>query len=129
MTSPATPSPAPDPRQRLASVTALPTGTAVAEPGMNSVEACVAANITYRQLDYWARVGYLHAINEDHLGCGSSRRFSDSEVQVARHAKLMVDAGFSTPEALRLARVLIDTGEPIVLAGGLVTISTGPASA
>lgn len=124
MTSPATPPPQPDPRLRLASVTAPATdGGPAATSGMNSVKACEAAGITYRQLDYWARCGYLHALNEQHLGTGSCRLFSEVEVDVARHTQLLLEAGFLLRDALRLGRAIVETGEPITLAGGLVTIN------
>lgn len=43
---------------------------------LNSKELTELVGITYRQLDYWCRQGYIHPIGNDTPGSGKQRRFS-----------------------------------------------------
>lgn len=47
---------------------------------LNSHEACRAAGITYRQLDYWTRHGYIVPYTEAN-GSGTRRRFDSMDVE------------------------------------------------
>lgn len=99
-----------------------------AAAGIGSLDACGKAGISYRQLDHWTRCGLIHPIGEALPGTGYERRYSDAEVEVARVAKQLIDAGWRPDAALRLARQALDQPtEPLRLAGGLITITTGPA--
>lgn len=49
--------------------------------GFSSVEACGLANVTYRQLDYWARTGLVTPTVRSQ-GSGSRRRYTFEEVQI-----------------------------------------------
>lgn len=66
----------------------------------------VAANppgMTYRQLDYWIRAGYLHPTNPNG-GSGSVRHWDDTELAVAAAMARAVRAGLPPPIAARVAR-------------------------
>ena len=53
-------------------------------------EVCRLAGITYRQLDYWARLGHLEPSIRDARGSGSQRLYSSDDVKKARAiAKLL----------------------------------------
>ncbi len=47
-------------------------------------EVCRLAGITYRRLDYWARVGILKPSIRDSDGSGSQRLYSSDDVKKAR---------------------------------------------
>ena len=53
------------------------------EIGYRGATACVAAGITYRQLDYWARTGLVEPSVQSATGSGS-QRFKDRKT-FARH--------------------------------------------
>lgn len=89
--------------------------------GYTGPETCLLAGITYRQLDYWTRTGYLQTLSGQR-GSGNPRRYSRVEVDVARTGKRLLDAGFGVDAALKLARRLVESGVPIRLAHGLVVI-------
>jgi hypothetical protein len=59
--------------------------------------------ITYRQLDYWVRIGYLHPERERE-GSGHPRIWPDEEQRVAREMGQLVRAGLDPDLAHRLAR-------------------------
>lgn len=59
--------------------------------------------ITYRQLDYWVRQGYLKP-RGGHPGTGFSRAFSDEERRIAVAMARCVRAGFTPVAAARVAR-------------------------
>lgn len=62
-----------------------------------------AAGVTYRQLHYWTRSGWIHPTNP---GCGSGRRYeySDDEARVAVRMGRLVRAGLSPEPASVAAR-------------------------
>jgi DNA-binding transcriptional MerR regulator len=47
-------------------------------------EVCRLAGITYRQLDYWARVGTLKPSIRDTTGSGKKRLYSSADIKKAR---------------------------------------------
>jgi DNA-binding transcriptional MerR regulator len=65
------------------------------------------AGITYRQLDFWARVGYLQPGRQwrgRHRGSGSNRVWPRSELAVAQVMKRLTTAGLPARTAHRVAR-------------------------
>ena len=56
---------------------------------------------TYRQLDYWARAGYL---NVGAYGSGTMRDWSDEEIRVATVMARLTAAGLTPPAAEKVAR-------------------------
>jgi len=62
--------------------------------------------VTYRQLDWWTRQGYLHAREE--TGSGYSRSYTESEKNVARLMGRLVRVGFSAGFAGKVARAFLE---------------------
>ena len=58
-------------------------------------QACSAAGITYRQLDYWARTGLVTPSVCAASGSGTQRLYSFRDVLVLRVVKRLLDAGVS----------------------------------
>lgn len=63
-----------------------------------------------RQLDYWARSGYLRPDNPD-PGSGRSRQWSAEELAVAQRMARLVSAGFVPAAAAEYARLGIGCHE------------------
>jgi hypothetical protein len=77
--------------------------------------------LTYRQLDYWIRAGYLLP-NDAGAGAGSRRSWSDSERAVAVMMARLVAAGLTLEAAHRVARA----GGRLELAPGVtVEVASG----
>ena len=76
--------------------------------------------ISYRQLDYWTRIGLLHATDPT-PGSGVARTWPDREVVVALLIRHLLDAGLELRAAGRIAREQVErpTGE-VRLRGGIV---------
>lgn len=89
----------------------------------SSVNICSLAGISYRQLDYWTRTGYLRPISGGVTpGSGTTRWFAAVELDITVTAFSLINVGFNPQAALTYARQLIETGEPVkvgcVLIGG-----------
>lgn len=82
------------------------------------------AGVTYRQLDYWTRKGFLRSSNGE-VGVGHRREWPASEARVGRLMVRLVRAGFKVPDAERIARVIYAGTDVHRLAPG-VTITIGP---
>lgn len=63
----------------------------------------VAAGPTYRQVDYWTRMGLLDA-DFPTPGSGHQRRYPASEVQVAATMRVLTEAGIEPAAAAKAAR-------------------------
>jgi hypothetical protein len=74
--------------------------------------------ITYRQLDYWCRIGLLHPGRQipDHQGSGSARTWTATELEVARAMGKLTAAGLPPRAAERVARA----GSPCEIAPGVL---------
>lgn len=78
-------------------------------------------NISYRQLDYWCRQGWVHSRyawkngEASDGGSGSRRDFTDDEERVLRRMAALVNHGFRPEAAARIARS--DGGHVYVGAG------------
>ena len=78
------------------------TPTATADPPVLSAhDVCRYAGISYRQLDYWIRVGAITPTQRAH-GSGTQRRFTQGEAR-----------------AIRLAATLRTLGAPIATIGAV----------
>lgn len=108
-----------------ATVTPIHSAPEPAGAGLNSVQLCEHAGITYRQSDYWTRAGYLSTLIPPR-GSGSSNRYSHTEAEVARVVKVLLDCGFMLPPAFGYARRVVEHAEVVELAGGLVRIGGQP---
>lgn len=47
-------------------------------------DTCRDAGITYRQLDYWTRRGFIRPVGKSNPGSGAQRRYTAAEVEIAR---------------------------------------------
>lgn len=77
-----------------------------------SYEAASAAAISYRQLDYWTRIGLISATRAAH-GSGSQRRFSHRDVLLLAAVAEVMRLGATTESAARLWLFLdgLDVGQ------------------
>jgi hypothetical protein len=102
-------------------------GTAVEQPEpvlLSTEQVCEVAGASFRMVDYWARVGYLHAeprprnAGTRNTGSGVPRRWSPDEARVARLMTLMVKAGMLPVLAHDIARNAAD-GVAFTIADGI----------
>lgn len=63
--------------------------------GYRGPTACRAAQITYRQLDYWARTGLVEPSVRGAAGSGSQRLYSFQDILVLKVVKRLLDTGVS----------------------------------
>jgi len=82
------------------------------------------SGITYRQLDYWTRKGWLRASRGTAMpGSGHQRAYTEHEAQVATRMGRLVHDGVSPERAAHLARVMATRGQ--VRLGGFVLSDGG----
>ncbi len=72
--------------------------------GFRGPVACRAADITYRQLDYWARTGLVVPEIRPAGGSGTQRLYSFRDILILKVIKRLIDAGVS----LQQIRTAID---------------------
>ncbi|NMD46710.1 MAG: MerR family transcriptional regulator [Propionibacterium sp.] len=72
--------------------------------GFRGPIACRAAEITYRQLDYWARTGLVSPEIRPAGGSGTQRLYSFRDILLLKVIKRLIDAGIS----LQQIRTAID---------------------
>ncbi len=63
--------------------------------GYRGPTACAAAGITYRQLDYWARTGFVSPSIRGAAGSGTARLYSFRDILVLKLVKRLLDTGVS----------------------------------
>lgn len=79
-------------------------GTLVDWPTQTPTRACPEVpGLSYRQLDYWVRVGYLRPGNPTG-GSGTVRSWPDDELAVAQTMARLVAAGLTVAAAHMVAR-------------------------
>jgi DNA-binding transcriptional MerR regulator len=82
--------------------TALETNL-VSKRTFTSTEVCKILGITYRQLDYWTRKGYVPSSSPT-PGSGHARAFTFPELLMLRLVGLLLEAGFTVTAAFDVAR-------------------------
>lgn len=81
-----------------------PLATDLGDPLSSSGRISATTGATYRQLDHWARVGWLRPLCGS-PGSGSRREWPAGEIEVARvMARLVNGAGLPPALAVRVAR-------------------------
>ncbi len=65
------------------------------QTGYRGPTACRAAQITYRQLDYWARTGLVEPSIRTASGSGTQRLYSFQDILVLKVVKRLLDTGVS----------------------------------
>jgi DNA-binding transcriptional MerR regulator len=78
--------------------------------GYRGQVACAAAGITYRQLDYWARTGFVEPSVRPARGSGSHRLYGFRDILVLRVVKSLLDTGISLQQIRSAVAVLRDHG-------------------
>jgi DNA-binding transcriptional MerR regulator len=78
------------------------------EEGFGGPEVCRLVGITYRQLDHWARTGFIRPSIADARGSGTKRRYSYRDVIELKVVKSLLDAGVSLRSARRAVQCLRD---------------------
>lgn len=81
------------------------------------------APVTYRQLDYWIRLGLIHTIGDPTPGTGHPRDLADGEDRVLELMAPLVADGVTPRRAAAAARELLEHG--VTTIGGH-TITTRP---
>jgi hypothetical protein len=100
---------------------------------VKTADVLAVSGVTYRQLDYWARAGYLRPVNE-RSGSGVHRDWPDLEVAITVLMSRLIEAGMTVPAASVIARDAVGAmwagTEDVmsVLAPGVVLIITEEAS-
>ncbi|HJQ00112.1 MAG TPA: MerR family transcriptional regulator [Jatrophihabitans sp.] len=93
------------------------------EEGIGCAELMARSGLSYRQVDFYCRTGYLRTIGEGHPGNGYARRFSVAEANIAVFIKQLLDTGFTAAAAAALAREHVETGRALIFgAGGFLLI-------
>lgn len=65
------------------------------ETGYRGTVVCNAVGITYRQLDYWDRIGLVSPSVRSATGSGSQRLYSFRDILVLKVVKRLLDTGVS----------------------------------
>jgi DNA-binding transcriptional MerR regulator len=71
---------------------------------LNSLEVCLLADITYRQLDHWIHRHGIVTAEVQSPGSGTARRFTDDEVKRIVLMGRLVAAGIRPAQASALVR-------------------------
>lgn len=83
-----------DPAAVVAAAVAV-AAAAVRPLGYRGPTACAAAEVTYRQLDYWARTGLVEPSLRTGRGADAARLYAFRDVVVLKIVKRLLDAGVS----------------------------------
>jgi DNA-binding transcriptional MerR regulator len=78
--------------------------------GYRGPTACVAAGITYRQLDYWARTGLVEPSVRPASGSGSQRLYGFRDILTLKVVKRLLDTGISLQQIRAAVDYLRDQG-------------------
>jgi DNA-binding transcriptional MerR regulator len=94
-----------------------------------SKRACELTGITYRQLDYWNRTGFISPSLHEAGGSGSTRYYSAADLRKLSLARRLLDAGFHL-ERLRdvfatFQEDTLDVGKFVVIMDQRIMVSTG----
>lgn len=79
---------------------------AIADGALTGAQAAAAVGVSYRQLDYWSRLGLVRASVAEAQGSGTARLFSVADVEVLRVVGLLMGQG--------LGVTLVRTAVPLV---------------
>jgi len=88
----------------------------VTEQGYRAPQVCKLVDITYRQLDYWARTDLLTPSVASAQGSGSQRLYSFTDVVQLKVVKRLLDAGMSLKkirQAIVILRQQLDSKQPL----------------
>ncbi len=86
------------------------------EFGYRAPQVCNLVDITYRQLDYWARTDLITPSLQRAAGSGSQRLYSFSDVVQLKVIKRLLDAGMSLKkirQAIEILRQQMESDTPL----------------
>ena len=92
------------------------------EQGFAAPEVCKIVQITYRQLDYWARTELVTPSIRDASGSGTQRLYSFQDLVTLRVIKNLLDTGVSLQRVRVAVEHLRDMEEPLA---GVTLMSDG----
>jgi DNA-binding transcriptional MerR regulator len=84
--------------------------------GYRAPQVCNLVDITYRQLDYWARTNLITPSVQRAHGSGSQRRYSFSDIVQLKVVKRLLDAGMSLKkirQAMNILRAELESDNPL----------------
>lgn len=88
----------------------------MSEDGYRAPQVCKLVEITYRQLDYWARTGLITPSIQAAHGSGSQRRYSFTDIVQLKVVKRLLDAGMSLKkirQAIEILAAQLETDSPL----------------
>lgn len=88
----------------------------MSEKGYRAPQVCKLVDITYRQLDYWARTGLITPTIQAAQGSGSQRRYSFADIIQLKVVKRLLDAGMSLKkirQAIEILAAQLETATPL----------------
>ncbi len=91
-------------------------GTSEPTDGYRAPLVCRLVEISYRQLDYWARTDLIKPSVQDAKGSGSQRLYSFSDVVQLKVIKRLLDAGMSLKkirQAVGILRQQLQSDRPL----------------
>lgn len=80
--------------------------TRQSELGYRAPQVCHLVDITYRQLDYWARTNLIKPSLRQAQGSGSQRLYSFEDVVQLKVIKRLLDAGMSLKKIRQAVEIL-----------------------
>ena len=86
------------------------------EGGYRGPTACLAAGISYRQLDYWARTDLLRPSISDARGSGTQRVYAYTDLLQLKVIKQLLDAGVSLRSTRKAIECLRASGASVASA-------------
>lgn len=95
------------------SVLQFPNAKTVPDGHLSGPDLCHLAGITYRQLDFWTRSGYLHPVTPS-PGSGYIRAYPPTDITRARLVARLLTAGFTARPAFDVADQLLEAGHALV---------------
>ena len=104
------PTPRPEPGNELFTVEAETEPVSAEEIGYRGPTACAAADITYRQLNYWSRTGLVEPSMHAAHGSGSHRLYSFRDILMLKMVKRLLDTGISLQQIRAAVQHLRDRG-------------------
>ena len=88
----------------------------MSEEGYRAPQVCKLVDITYRQLDYWARTELITPSIQAAQGSGSHRRYSFTDIIQLKVVKRLLDAGMSLKkirQAIEILAAQLETDTPL----------------
>lgn len=96
--------------------------TSVTETGFRGPQVCKIVDISYRQLDYWARTKLVIPSVQDAQGSGSQRLYSFENLVELKLVKNLLDAGMTLQRVRDAITYLHDLGHDL---SGITIASDG----